>query len=173
MSLPDAVRDRETQQDTISQQEVATITTCLYKLKPWWGETASRACQVWKRDPCYRRLGNLFSQATMKVLQSIANYRSLLFCCGGFLRAKFLLNSFLLYRTQVVSTKVKTIIQCSLQLKDNMGFPTTLGVAKKMWQPSLWVEWSEPVLSARRLSTQYGEPEEVVKLSKSERLSES
>lgn len=96
MSLPDAVRDRETRQDTISQQEVATLTTCLYKLKPWWGETASRECQVWKRDPCYRRLGNLFSQATMKVLQSIANYRSLLFCCGVFLRAKFLLNSFLL-----------------------------------------------------------------------------
>lgn len=45
--------------------------------------------------------------------------------------------------------------------------------ASKMWESSRRVERSELVLSARMLATQYGELQEVVKLCKSERLSES
>lgn len=45
--------------------------------------------------------------------------------------------------------------------------------ANKMWESFLQVEWSVIMFSARLLATQYGELQEVVKLCKSERLSES
>lgn len=48
-SLPDAVRDRETWQNTISQQEVPTIqrwpAEVRHKLKPYWEAATARECR--------------------------------------------------------------------------------------------------------------------------------
>lgn len=101
----------------------------------------------------------------MKILQSIANYWSLLF----FERVRLLLNTFLLqYGTLEAQHKARAV--CTWRTWVLQLFSVW---QKRMWQSSLWVERSELVFSARMLATQYGELQEVVKLCKSKRLSES
>lgn len=168
--LSEIVGDRESRQDTISQQEVPSMQHWPAegrKLEPQWEEAAARECRAMlnpfysrKRDQRRRLSEGPFTKAAGKFFFTIYSELLIIYFWKG---SNFPLN-------WAADSGGST--QRWEQWEESADFlPARLIKREKAFLRA--ERCSGRVLGARTAATQYGERQEVVQLCKSERLTES